>query len=266
VTGKLREVIHLPGNSWLPFLAALSLAVFFVSLLVRAYGVALFGLVGAAVFLLRWSWENGAHPKMAPVSADDPTDPPLHSRTANGPGLWGMVVTLMADGTFYLSLLFGWLYLWTVAPQWVFPEDPRLPLLGMLVSGGLLAAATFLHHRTVQRLTHGNAAGLSARLWLVAGLGAAHFALLLWLTLEAPLEATGNSHDAVLLVLLIYLLFHGGLSVLLTAMQALRVTRGYVSAQLPYEPVVLRPLWIYTAGVFWLSVTSFLLLPAGWSP
>ena len=266
VTGKLREVIHLPGNSWLPLLAALSLAVFFVSLLVRAYGVALFGLVGAAVFLLRWSWENGAHPKMAPVSADDPTDPPLHSRTANGPGLWGMVVTLMADGTFYLSLLFGWLYLWTVAPQWVFPEDPRLPLLGMLVSGGLLAAATFLHHRTVQRLTHGNAAGLSARLWLVAGLGAAHFALLLWLTLEAPLEATDNSHDAVLLVLLIYLLFHGGLSVLLTAMQALRVTRGYVSAQLPYEPVVLRPLWIYTAGVFWLSVTSFLLLPAGWSP
>lgn len=177
-----------------------------------------------------------------------------------------MVITLMANGTFYLSLLFGWLYLWTVAPQWVFPEDPRLPLQGMLFSGGLLAAATLLHHRTVKRLTGGDAAGLRARLWLVVALGAAHFALLLWLTLEAPLEATGNAHDAVLLVMLIYLLFHGGLSVLLTTLQALRVSHGYVSAHLPYEPVVLRPLWIYTTGVFWLSVASFLLLPAGWSP
>ncbi|WP_019624806.1 cytochrome c oxidase subunit I [Thioalkalivibrio thiocyanoxidans] len=266
VTGKVREVFHLPSNSWLPLLAALSLAVVCVALLVRTYDVALVGVVAAAVFLLRWGWVNGAHPGMAPLSNDEPTDPPLHSRTTDGPGLWGMVVTLMANGTLYLCLIFGWVYLWTVAPEWVFPEDPRLPLSGMLVSGGLLVIAALLQHRAAKRLAAGNAAGLQARLWQAAGLGAAHFAVLLWLTLEAPLEPTGNSHDAVLLMLLIYLLFHGALAALLTAMQALRVARGYIGVRLPYEPVVLRPLWIYTTGIFWLGVVIFILLPAGWAP
>ena len=265
VTGQVREIFHLPGNSWLPLLAALALAVVCVGLLVRAYPVALLGVLGAAAFLLRWGWENGAHPKLAPLTADEPRDPPLHSRTCDGPGLWGMVVTLMANGALYLSLLFGWFYLWTVAPQWSVPAHHPVSLPLMLVSGALLTVATLLHHGAVRRLATGDGNGLRGRLWWVAGIGAGHFAVLLWLTLEAPLAATERAHDAVLLVLLVYLLFHGGLATILTALQARRVTHGYVSAQLPYEPVVLRPLWVYTLGVFWLGVTAFLLMPAVWS-
>ena len=40
VTGKVREIIHLPGNSWLPLAAALSLAVVCMALLARIYPVA----------------------------------------------------------------------------------------------------------------------------------------------------------------------------------------------------------------------------------
>jgi cytochrome c oxidase subunit I+III len=265
ITGRVREIIHLPTNSWLPLLAALSLAVVCVSLLVRAYEFALLGVAGAAVFMLRWSWVNGAHPNMAPLTPDEPADPPLHSRTCDGPGLWGMVVTLMANGTLYLSLLFGWFYLWTVAPEWAPPDGQVLSWWLVIGSGSLLSLGTLLHHRIARRLAAGDATNLSSRLWQAAALGAAHVAVLIGVAIEAPLEPTGNAHDAVLLVMLLYLIFHGALCTVLTGMQAQRAVWGYVSLRLPYEPQVLRPLWLYTMGVFWLSVAAFLLLPSGWS-
>ncbi len=264
ITGRVREIFHLPANSWLPLLAALALAVVCVSLLARAYPVALLGVAGALVILLRWSWENGAHPKIAPLTADEPHDPPLHSRTCDGPGLWGMVVTLMANAALYLSLLFGWLYFWTVSPEWTVPETRPIALAPLLASGVLLTLAAMLFQRAVVRLRAGDADGLQGRLWAITVLGLAHVVLLLQVLLGSSLQSTQLTHDATLLVMLIYLLLHGGLAAILTALQALRVGYGYVGRELPYEPVVLRPFWLYTLGVFWLSFVAFLLLPMAW--
>jgi hypothetical protein len=41
VSGKVREIMHLPGNSWLPLVIALGLAVVCIALLARSYTVAL---------------------------------------------------------------------------------------------------------------------------------------------------------------------------------------------------------------------------------
>jgi cytochrome c oxidase subunit I+III len=64
--------------------------------------------------------------------------------------------------------------------------------------------------------------------------------------------------------MLFYLLFHSGLATVATGLQAWRVKLGYLSARLPYEPMVLKPFWMYTLGIFWLSVAVFLLLPMAW--
>jgi cytochrome c oxidase subunit I+III len=166
-------------------------AVFFLiggmlAMLVRTYEVALLGVAAAAVFMLRWSWVNGAHPNMAPLTPDEPTDPPLHSRTCDGPGLWGMVVTLMTNGTLYLSLLFGWFCLWTAAPEWSPPDGQALSLWLVIASGILLSLGTLLHHRIARRLAAGDATNLSSRLWQAAALGAAHVAVLIGVAIDAP--------------------------------------------------------------------------------
>ena len=88
--------------------------------------------------------------------------------------------------------------------------------------------------------------------------------VLLYATLSAPLAVTEQSHDAMLLVMLMYLLFHGLVATILTALQAWRVRLGWVNRALPYEPVVLRPFWGYTLGIYWLSVVVFLLVPLTW--
>ena len=264
-SGLVRETFHLPSNSWLPMQAAFGLAVLSIALIAKSYWIALVAALVAIYLLLLWGWRNGGHPSAAPLQPDERLQPPLHSRGFDGPGLWGMVVTLMADGTLYVSLLFGWFYLWTVAPYWQLPEQRPISLTWLLISGVLLTIAVWVFRSAVSRLRLRQPdAKLAARFWFTAVTGLLHLLALLWVLLGGSLQATELTHDAVLTVMLIYLLLHSGLAIVLTALQAWRVSLGYVSVQLPYEPVVLLPFWIYTVAVFWLSIAAFILLPLGW--
>tara|TARA_R110000822_G_scaffold31316_5_gene90618 strand:- start:9430 stop:11946 length:2517 start_codon:yes stop_codon:yes gene_type:complete len=264
ITGKVREIVHLPTNSWLPLQTAAVIAVVCISLLTKAYLVALIACFAVLFFALRWSWHNGAHPVASPWRDNDPVDPPLHSRTFDGPGLWGMVISLMANGTLYVSLLFGWFYLWTAAPQWEVPEEGPIAMLPLIASGVLLTLAVLVFRRAVSRLRQGTDARLQSLLWIATGLGLAHFLILVWVMVAAPLTPGDLAHDAVLTVMLYYLLLHGGLATIFTALQAVRVRIGYVALRLPYEPVVVQPFWMYTLGVFWMSFAAFILLPMAW--
>ncbi|WP_111642202.1 cytochrome c oxidase subunit I [Marinimicrobium alkaliphilum] len=264
IGARVREVMHIPTNSWWPLCAALGLALVCISLLVRVYPLALFGLVIAGIFLFRWSWENGAHPKAAPLGVNERTDPPLHSRTTDGPGRWGMIVTLMADATLYLSLLFGWFYLWTVSPDWRLPEETRLSTSGLMATGVLLTLTVFRYRRLTERLRAGQDSGLWPASVQTSVLALLHLGSLIWVIASAGLEPGALAHDAVLSVMLYYLLFHSLVATLASLLQSARIKLGYVSAHLPYEAIVLKPFWIYTLAIFWISYTAFLLLPLAW--
>jgi cytochrome c oxidase subunit I+III len=264
ITGRIVDIIHLPGNSWLPFYAALALAAVCICLLVRSYRLALIAAGISLALLLRWSWVNGAHPGAAPDARVTPGYPPLHSRTFDSPGLWGVAVTLLADGALFLSLLFGWFYLWTVAPHWQVPERAPLGWLPLLISGGLLTGAAIGFSRLVRRLREGRDSGLQAWLWAVSALGLAHCGVLVWAWRDSTLDSTQTAHDAVLVFMLIYQLFHSGLAVIMTALQARRVAYGYVGKAAPYEMAVVSPWWLYTALVFWVSFAAAALPSAIW--
>ncbi|MGE8359178.1 cytochrome c oxidase subunit I [Pseudomonas sp.] len=263
LTGKVREIIHLPGNSWLPFIAASFIAVICLSLLTKVYWLAAVASLAAAVVLLRWSWENGAHPKAAPDAKVQPGEPPLHSRTTDGPGIWGMAVTLLANGALYLGLLFGWFYLWTVSPNWLVPDAPVFDQRLLLASAVLLAAAVLWQRPVLKRLRkrQGEPRTLMRCFSGVALLGLAQSALLLWALLGGDLAPRATAHDAVIVVMLVYSLVHGLLAAVLSALQALRVYHGYVGSGSPYEPLVVEQLWQYNLVVLWITYFSLVLFP-----
>ena len=265
VTAEAQERMHLPSNSWLPLGTAFVIALTCCALLASLYWVALATAIGALLLLLRWSWINGAHPDYTPAALDETAYPPVHWRTRSGPGLWGTATALLADGALYLSLIFGWLYLWTVAPQWSAPRSSPLSLPPLLISGVFLGAASLWYWRGVQGLRQGRGKHWAQRCLLTSGLGLLHVLALLYTAMQAELRPTFSSHDSVLFVLVAYLVLHSGLAVIATLLQARRAQLNYVNARQPYEPEVVLLLWKYALASFWTALAAFVLLPLAWS-
>jgi len=265
INGRVSAVVRLPSNSWLPMLTAGALAFVCLGLLLKYYGVAVFASVVAFLLMLRWSWKNGAHPALSPRGECRTEPAPLHCETTDGPGLWGMVVALMADGTLYASLVFGWFYLWTAAPEWATPAASPVSVRLLVASGLLLTVAWGCYRSGISRLKTGNAKGVATRFSLAVGLAGAHWLVLVAAMLTGDLQPQSLAHDAVLLVVLIYLALHGGLVAVVTALQVVRMRYGYVGRELPYEPVVVQPLWVFSLGAFWLTLAAFFLAPQTWT-
>ena len=252
----VRELIRLPTNSWIPLQAAAVLAVVCICLLLRAYPVALAAALVSLVMLFRWSWLSGSHPtnRTAPLELAENT-----TRTWGGIGLYSMVLTLMADAALYLALLFGWFYLWTVAPLWQFSPDTPLTTGYMLLCGTPLSLAVLGYWLFAQKVHRGSDKPLASGLWLTSALGLVHCVLLAWVL--ADLSPRTLAHDSVLLVTVCYLLLHSGVATIATALQALRARRGYVGVVQPYELAILRVFWLYTLIIYWLAFVAFALAP-----
>jgi cytochrome c oxidase subunit I+III len=262
VSGRVREVIHLPGNSWWPLVAGGLLALLCLALLLKQYPVAIGLALLAVAVLLRWSWESGGQANaVAGETHDLPEGLKLHSHTFDGPGLWGMGLTLLADASLYASLLFGWLYLWTVVPGGQPVATSPLGTWPLAAVALLFGTGVVVLQRGVRRLRAGNAAGLQGALWLASTCGVAACAGLLWLLLTAGLQPTLRAHDAVLSFTLIYLLLHGALAAVLAALQALRVGLGRVSLMAPYEPGVVAMWWQFCALATTLAWALMAMLP-----
>ncbi|MCR6650933.1 MAG: cbb3-type cytochrome c oxidase subunit I [Cellvibrionaceae bacterium] len=254
----LRELIRVPGNSWLPLQLAAVLAVVCICLLLRAYPVALAAAAASFIWIFRWTWISGAHPSNAlqPASAA-----PISTHTWSGLGLWGMGVTLLADAALYLSLLFGWCYLWTVAPEWQFAPTSSLTTQTMFWSGVPLTLAAACHWLLTRRLRHNKSQQLYAGLVIACGCGILHLLALGWTFFSGDLAPRTHPHHSVLVVAIAYLVLHSGLATIATGFQALRAKRGYVSAAQPYEMPVLRIFWIYSALTYWLAYACLTLAP-----
>src|SRR5690606_18132340 len=89
-----------------------------------------------AIFVV-WAWRNGAQSDPVPVDVGEGVMLlPHFGDIQASPGRAGLLYTLLADATLLASLLFGWVYLFTVAPNW--PPGPyirfdlSLPLVGLV--------------------------------------------------------------------------------------------------------------------------------------
>jgi cytochrome c oxidase subunit I+III len=144
--GEPDQVILLPGPSWVPLVTALATGVVFLGLLFKVYAVSMAAL--AAVVACAWFWasENGLREDPRPVPLGDGRMAMPHPGVHSSPNWWGLVFTLLANGTLYASLVFGQVFLWVAAPGWppprLLPAEPMLPLatLAALVAAVACAA------------------------------------------------------------------------------------------------------------------------------
>lgn len=230
VSGEPDHVLVLPKNDYTPFLMASGLAVFFVLFLFSAYALSLVGVGIAAVFGWRWLWSLGGKTDPEPLDAGHGLILPVHYVARSVPTLLGLKYFLVANAAFFGSLVFGYLFLWTTAPDWPPPEFLETdPLRLALLAAGLAGAGVLA--RLARRA---NAKG-DAR-WRVLGLAGSAFASLLTLgglTVLALADApspVSHAYGAITMAVIGYAGLHVVLGVLFTVYALARHYFGYVSA------------------------------------
>lgn len=256
-TGRPDAHVVYPGNTHLPIILAGVTGVFFLSLLVKFYWTVPLALAGVAALGWHWVWTIGRKTDRPDREVGHGLVLPGTPATGRAPGWWGSVFLLAADATFFGSLLFGFAFLWTVAPGW--PPPALLVPSGIEILAGLAGAG--LSVCAWRRAVRAEGDTGKARTWLLAALagtlmvGAAFAAGML----RTP-DPSGHAYGATLFVLGGYGLFHAALAALMAAFGIARVSRGYVS-QRRRADMPAAGLWID-----YLAAISVLILAASHLP
>lgn len=262
ITGEPTHVVRLPRPSWLPLQAALAVGVVFMALLTKTYWLAPVGAVLALALFWRWAWSIGLTHDPAPVQAGHGVALPVHDVVERAPGRAGLMWTLVANGTFFVSLLFGYAYLATVAPGWPPPNLLQggwaLPLAGGLA---LLAACGAMRW-AVRANARGDAPGRQRALALALAAALAATVLLPAGVLPGMPSPREHAYGAMLAFGLAYGVVHTALGIVFAAYAWARGRAGFLSAQRQVELQTARLWWDYTA-VTGLVLLLALHLPAG---
>ena len=245
--GEPEQVVLLPGPTLMPLWTALATGLFFVSFLFKLYPLSAVAFILIVICVWRWMWNSGLRADAGPVEIGLGRTAPLHPTAADPPTLWGMIFTLMANGVFFGALVFGYLFLWVVAPNWPPPALlAREPVTPLIVLAGLATGLS-----SVWRATRANAQGRAgdSRVWLMVSAGAGAViagGALAVPTFTAPPPGS-HAYGAAVTFISGYLAFHGLIAAILAAYAWARSRDGWISAQRAVEFSALRLWWLYLA-------------------
>ncbi|HXH52030.1 MAG TPA: cytochrome c oxidase subunit I [Sphingomicrobium sp.] len=266
VSGRAEQLILLPGPSYVPLFAALAAAGFFVSFLFSVYAAAAVSALLVLFFVLLWLWQTGLTADPEPADVGRGLELMPHSGSPQAPGWWGMVFTLVADGALFGSLLFGYLFLWTIAPNWPPPRwiepDPILPLLSAVA----LAAGAYFARRA--RMANALDAASSRQSSLLIGAVAGLTAMLAFLAAPLMLAPSPVEHayGAGVAALSGYAALHAFLAAVACGFAWARGSFGYVSPLRSLDMRNAELFWLYTAGTGFVILALIHLLPLAAAP
>ncbi|WP_046862688.1 cytochrome c oxidase subunit I [Microvirga massiliensis] len=237
-SGRPSSLVIFPTNTALPVVMAFVTGGLFVGMLVKAYWLVPLSVLGVAALAAWWAWSLGSREDQSPQPVGHGLALPPAPEVERPPGWWGSLFLLLADGVFFGSLLFGYAFLWTVAPNWPPPAwlEPGLPGPLLALGGAALALGGI---RLADRALRRDGEPWLGLLLSLAGLAALGAAAVTVLARTAP---DAHAYDATLWVIAGYVIFHATVAGLMTVYLALRTAAGYLSARRIGEARVVR-LW-----------------------
>ncbi|WP_111557283.1 cytochrome c oxidase subunit I [Paracoccus sediminilitoris] len=202
-TGTPEYIVVFPGNTALPVLMSAVTGLFFMGMLIKAYWLVPISGVGVLGCALVWAWglRRTTPEGLLPVGRG--LSLPVASEVAHPPGWWGSLFLLLANGTFFGSLLFGYAFLWTIAPNWppqAWAQPGLLPLA--LLAGGAGVALVAARVR---------------KLWWLTCAAMLAMALAAVMVLRAAPDPTQHAYAATVWVLAGYAILHQGLALIMAA-------------------------------------------------
>src|SRR5690606_32822907 len=123
-----------------PMLAALTLGGVFIFPVFHLYLAAAVSGALALGAILWWLWTGTSSIPEKPAKRAGPgVILPLYASGPTSSGWWAMVITMTADATAFVSLVFGYFFFWTVHAE--FPPPPSPGLAGPGIAWPMTALA-----------------------------------------------------------------------------------------------------------------------------
>jgi len=226
------QCLRLPGPSFVPLLAALALGGFFAFGTFHLWWLALGSSVVAVGLILHWLWTGTAgRPEKTLKDVGLGTKVPLYLSGPGSTGYWALFITMLADVTAYVSLVFGYFFFWTVHDDFPPPAAAGPGVVWPAAGAALIAGAWWLtlkartwnaQNRT--KLFHG---GLAAAL-LLGGAGALS---LLAGPYTTGMDPTTHSYPATVWILVIWTAVHVAPGLLMHAYCLARRAAGRMTAE-----------------------------------
>jgi cytochrome c oxidase subunit I+III len=140
IDAKPLQCQRLPGPSYIMLLAALTTGGFFILGTFHLWWPAIASLVIAVFVICTWLWRGTAHlPEKEQKDVGLGLSLPLYVSGPASVGWWAVFITMLADLTAFVCLVFGYFFFWTIHEN--FPPEP---LPGPGVFWPVLAAVLLL--------------------------------------------------------------------------------------------------------------------------
>jgi cytochrome c oxidase subunit I+III len=260
VMGEPRQVVLLPGPTWMPMLAAMATAAFFGFAIFKLWwlsGVAVALLIAAAV---AWMWDTEQSLEGNRYDIGRGESLPLHLNGSETHGFWGMALLLIFDAVAFASLVFSALFLWTASPD----TQPPVPE-GSVISAMIAAVMVALASAAVRVAALANKRGRSGGLvpGLVAGvlaMGIGGGALVSMLP-AAAIWPTEAAYNAIYWMFVSWTGFHVVTGTILVLFILAKAIAGKVGPERRQSLQNVELFWHFTTGIALLSLVMIQLWP-----
>jgi cytochrome c oxidase subunit I+III len=152
IEGEPQYVIRMIGPGWAHFFAAVFTAACFLLLTIKLVWPALACFVLAILSCFVWVWELDREPLAEPVDIGGGIKLPTYVSGPMSHAWWAMVVLMLVAGSLYVTFVFSYLYIWTVAPQTYPPIGaPMPPAFEWPFASGALMVASIVAFKEADR-------------------------------------------------------------------------------------------------------------------
>jgi cytochrome c oxidase subunit I+III len=263
VNAQLRHLLRLPGDGWLPFVAAVGTAGFFllltVSWVIPAFASGALSL-GA---ILAWLWSSDQAPPQPLAQVGEGVHIPVGATGRASHSWWAMVVLIAVDASVFASLAFAHVHLamgLDVCP----PPGAALPAgLWAWSSAGLLAAGSVAMAWAARRLTAGGQGWLKAAVIFAIACALAATGLDIAGHVRAGLDPGAQAWSATVAALLGWQALHAAILLVMGLYVVARSIMGRLKADARATLDNTALLWHYVTAQGVLAIVLVRVLP-GW--
>lgn len=246
VEAEPQYLMRLPGPGWAHVLAAVFTAAFFLLLTVKAVTIALAGGALAVVMIVAWMWNSDpASASRADIGGGIAL--PIYVSGPVHPAWWAMCVLVAVAGALYLSYVFGYLYLWTVAPR-TWPEASALPAASWIILAAALLVASGVALSAAQRILGRSRPAFA----ILVAIGVASLAAALVVDIlsqwQSGLRPEASGHGAMVYAGAVLQAQVSAAVAVMAAFALMRLARGLLDAERRVVFDNLRLMWIYAVG------------------